>query len=79
MGIFAPLFFYMKKLILTIVLLAGMTHFVHAQITIAEARALSPGTNVTVKGLVLNGSDLGDIRYLQDNTGNIAAFACLVI
>lgn len=79
MGIFAPLFFYMKKLILTIVLLAGMTHFVHAQITIAEARAMSPGTNVTVKGLVLNGSDLGDIRYIQDNTGNIAAFASTLL
>ncbi len=50
-----------------------------AQITIAEARALPAGTVVTVKGLVLNGSELGDIRYLQDNTGNIAAYAPTIL
>ncbi|MFN0275046.1 MAG: phospholipase D-like domain-containing protein, partial [Chitinophagales bacterium] len=43
-------------------------------ITIAEARSLPEGTDVTVRGLVLNGSELGDVRYLQDATGNIAAF-----
>ncbi len=50
-----------------------------AQITIAEARVLPAGTVVTVKGIVLNGSELGDIRYLQDNTGNIAAYAPTIL
>lgn len=43
-------------------------------ITIAEARSLSEGSTVTVRGLVINGAELGDIRYLQDATGNIAAY-----
>ncbi|MBL7818427.1 MAG: T9SS type A sorting domain-containing protein [Saprospiraceae bacterium] len=49
---------------------------VHAQtIKISEARAKPIGTSVTVKGLVLNGSELGTtIRYLQDSTGAISAF-----
>lgn len=50
------------------------SHFLSAQITIAEARDAVEGTTVTVKGLVINGDELGDIRYLQDATGSIAAY-----
>lgn len=69
----------MKKIILTLAIFIGIQQFSTAQITIAEARALPGGTVVTVKGLVLNGSELGDIRYLQDNTGNIAAYAPTIL
>jgi phosphatidylserine/phosphatidylglycerophosphate/cardiolipin synthase-like enzyme len=44
-------------------------------ISIAEARALGPGNVVTVRGIVTNSGELGKIRYLQDGTAGIAAFA----
>lgn len=69
----------MKKRLLTTILLAGIIVLGQAQISIADARILTPGTNVTVKGLVLNGAELGDIRYIQDNTGNIAAFGATLL
>ena len=43
-------------------------------ITIEEARSTSLGSTVTVKGIALNGAELGSIRYLSDNTGAIAAY-----
>lgn len=46
----------------------------NAQLDIADARAVSLGNTVTVKGIVTNGSELGDIRYLQDETAGIAAY-----
>ncbi|RYD77403.1 MAG: hypothetical protein EOP53_13050, partial [Sphingobacteriales bacterium] len=49
-----------------------------SQTTISSARSQSPGTKVTVKGIVLNGSELGIIRYVQDNTGGIAAYGNLL-
>ncbi len=42
-------------------------------ISIADARA-QVGQTVTIKGIVTNGSELGSVRYLQDNTGGIAAY-----
>ncbi len=45
-----------------------------AQISISEARSQSIGETVTVKGIVTNGSELGSIRYLQDETGGVAAY-----
>jgi len=69
----------MKKQILTIALLMGFQSLIIAQITIAEARALPAGSSVTVKGLVLNGAELGDIRYIQDNTGNIAVYGATLL
>ena len=64
----------MKKIILTLLILASFQALLYAQITIAEARALPVGSIVTVKALSLNGSEMGDIRYIQDNTGNIAGY-----
>ncbi len=69
----------MKKTLLALTLLVGLCQISFSQITIAEARALPVGTVVTVKGLVLNGSELGDIRYIQDNSGNIAAYAPTIL
>ena len=48
--------------------------FLSAQIDISDARALSEGTEVTVTGIITNGSELGIIRYLQDATGAIAVY-----
>ncbi len=43
-------------------------------ITIAQARALSTGSSVTVRAIVTSGAEMGKIRYLQDGTAGIAAF-----
>lgn len=44
-------------------------------ITVAAARATPLGSTVTVKGIVTNGSELGVIRYFQDNTAGLAAYS----
>lgn len=67
----------MKRfLFLTLTLFSGL--YVHSQATIADARAMGLGQTVTVKGVVTNGSELGNIRYLQDATGGIAAFSASI-
>jgi len=38
------------------------------------ARAMPDGEVVTVKGIALNGPELGAIRYIQDETGGIALY-----
>lgn len=48
--------------------------FANAQADIAAARLLGAGATVTVSGIVTNGSELGVIRYFQDNTGGLAAY-----
>ncbi|WP_372651255.1 phospholipase D-like domain-containing protein [Draconibacterium sp.] len=45
-----------------------------AQTSINEARQKAVGTSVTVSGIVTNGSELGPIRYIQDNTGGIGIY-----
>lgn len=48
---------------------------VNAQsIDIDSARTLGAGSTVTVTGIVTNGSELGNVRYIQDATGGIAAY-----
>ena len=42
--------------------------------TISNIRNLSIGTTVTVRGVVSNGSELGAIRYIQDETAGIACY-----
>jgi hypothetical protein len=63
----------MKRLIFAF---AGLFLALNAQsqMTIAEARAQGIGQTVTISGTVTNGSELGNIRYLQDETGALAAF-----
>lgn len=68
----------MKKFFILSLVLSGFAALVSAQNTILEARGMSAGTVVTVKGLVTNGSELGSIRYFQDNTAGIAAYGSLV-
>ena len=43
-------------------------------ISIQAARNLGAGATVTVKGIVTNGSELGTIRYMQDNTAGLAIY-----
>ena len=61
------------KLALTL-LLVGVGILCWGQQPIQAARLEALGTSVTVSGTVLNGQELGSIRYLQDATGGIAAF-----
>lgn len=42
--------------------------------TISEARALGAGATVTIKGLVMNASELGKIRYITDGTACVPLF-----
>lgn len=41
---------------------------------IATVRTAALGTTVTVRGVVVNGGELGIIRYVQDNSAGIAAY-----
>ncbi|MEO6037828.1 MAG: hypothetical protein ABIQ93_05390 [Saprospiraceae bacterium] len=43
-------------------------------LSIAQARAMPAGSNVTVHGMVINGPELGRMRYLQDDTAGIVLF-----
>lgn len=63
----------MKKQVLACAL-AVATIGATAQIDIADARTMSIGSTVTVSGVVLNGDEMGGVRYMQDNTAGIAAF-----
>lgn len=52
---------------------------VFGQTDILDARNnYAIGQTVTVRGVVTNGSELGVIRYLQDETGSIAAYGSLM-
>ena len=42
---------------------------------IATARAQGLGSSVTITGVVTNGSELGPIRYIEDNTGGMALYS----
>src|SRR4030095_1962376 len=44
-------------------------------IAIAAARALGPGSTVTVRGIVINGDELGTIRYIQDPTAGLGLYS----
>lgn len=47
-----------------------------AQTDINDARTnFSQGQTITIKGVAANGSELGPIRYIQDNTGGLAAYS----
>lgn len=57
------------------VLTAGM---LSAQNDIADARTYGVGQTVTVTGVATNGSELGNIRYMQDGSAGIAAYGASV-
>ncbi len=68
----------MKRIFILTITLCAFYANTFAQSTILEARGMAIGTAVTVKGLVTNGSELGSIRYFQDNTAGIAAYGSLL-
>lgn len=63
----------MKKHFLACVLIAASIG-AQAQIDISDARTMAIGTSVTVTGIVMNGDEMGGVRYVQDNTAGIAVF-----
>ena len=63
----------MKKTMITAMAILGCSMAVKAQ-TIAAARTATVGSNVTIRGIVLNGAELGSIRYVQDPTGGISIY-----
>lgn len=65
MKFFSGLFFFF---------LVFSQEFVLAQTNIADARTYTVGATVTVTGIVTNGSELGAIRYIQDNTAGIGVY-----
>lgn len=68
----------MKKFYLLTLFITVLFSSVYAQtISISEART-KVGQEVTVKGIVTNGSELGSIRYFQDNTGGLAAYGTAI-
>jgi len=64
----------MKKTISILTFLTAFSFGSIAQADIAAARTFAQGASVTVKGLVTNGSTLGPIRYIQDNTAGIPIY-----
>ena len=63
----------MKKVLISAfaLLVAG---FSFSQTDVADARTYSLGSTVTVTAVATNGSELGSIRYMQDNTAGIAGY-----
>ncbi len=68
----------MKNVFIIIFLFLGIISGNHAQNNILEARGMPEGTEVTVKGIVTNGSEFGIIRYFQDETAGIAAYGSAI-
>ncbi|MBF9140991.1 fibronectin type III domain-containing protein [Hymenobacter properus] len=44
-------------------------------LTVKAARALGPGSTVTVRAIVLNGPEMGNVRYVQDAEAGLALYA----
>ena len=44
-------------------------------LTLKAARALGSGSTVTVRAVVLNGAEMGNIRYVQDGEAGLALYA----
>ena len=60
------------------ILIAGKTFTLNGQVTIAEARAQALNTEVTIRGVITNGPELGIIRYIQDATAGLAIYSSAV-
>jgi len=64
-----------KGLLAALLLLAFGSH---AQSDISDARNYAVGQTVTVRGIAMNGSELGTIRYIQDGTAAIPAYGSIL-
>ncbi len=56
------------------VLFLSISNLLWCQIPIAEARNAANGTTVTIEGIILNGPEGGQLRFIQDETAAIALF-----
>jgi phosphatidylserine/phosphatidylglycerophosphate/cardiolipin synthase-like enzyme len=65
----------MKTLFILIFLQILVLQGFSQTITIQEARNKAEGTTVTIKGIAINGDEMGVIRYIQDETAGIAAYS----
>ncbi|MCF8366559.1 MAG: DUF5689 domain-containing protein [Bacteroidales bacterium] len=68
----------MKNTFITALLLFTFFSSAFAQENILEARGMAVGSVVTVTGIATNGSEMGIIRYFQDETAGIAAYGSSV-
>jgi phosphatidylserine/phosphatidylglycerophosphate/cardiolipin synthase-like enzyme len=64
----------MNKLILLLLALVPVGLWAQTPIDISVARTRNLNSTVTVKGIVLNGAEMGVIRYLYDGTAGIAVY-----
>lgn len=66
---------FMKKLLTLWTACMLVVGLVQAQpVSIISARGLATGATVTVAGVVLNGAELGPIRYIDDGTAGIGIY-----
>jgi hypothetical protein len=67
----------MNKFTMFALLASGAVQTAYAQqvTTLSAARTAGPGATVTVRGVVLNGPELGFVRYVQDKDAGLAAFS----
>lgn len=68
----------MKKTLIIFLALIALFSYSYAQDNILEARQMPEGSVVTVTGIATNGSEMGIIRYFQDETAGIAAYGSAV-
>ncbi|MEM6964952.1 MAG: phospholipase D-like domain-containing protein [Bacteroidota bacterium] len=61
----------MNKIFAIVLFLFFQINLIVAQSNIAEARTYAQGLGVSVTGIVINGDELGPIRYIQDATAGI--------
>jgi phosphatidylserine/phosphatidylglycerophosphate/cardiolipin synthase-like enzyme len=66
----------MKNILNALFLIIISTFYISAQnpVPIATARLATVGDTVTIAGIILNGSELGVIRYIQDPSAGLAIY-----
>ena len=65
----------MKTIKISLLLMsAAIVNGYKAQVNIAAARLAPIGSTVTVRGIITNGAELGNIRYIQDPSAGISIF-----
>jgi phosphatidylserine/phosphatidylglycerophosphate/cardiolipin synthase-like enzyme len=65
----------MKKSAFFILFVLSCLFHLHAQQDIASARAMGIGATVSISGIITNGDELGEIRYMQDHSAGIAVYS----
>jgi phosphatidylserine/phosphatidylglycerophosphate/cardiolipin synthase-like enzyme len=63
-----------KKVVTALLILAAALPGKAQAESIADAKAKGAGTEITVSGVVINGDELGVIRYIQDASGGLAIY-----